>query len=272
LSSDITLDELRLTTRAEHERLGHVLRLGAAMTLQRHGTILCGFDAFLRVWEPRIHAALPARLQPWFRARRRGGFASADVEWLREVGHVAPVAMNARLAATLPLGDLAEAMGSLYVIESLAPEARAIAPGLKQSLDLAQGRGASYFHGFGGETAAMWANFRVLAALEIGDSPSNARRACLSAQRTFAALLDVFAPLAPPPGPAAVRSEPLPRIAPALLAAFGADAQACRPAPLADIHIDLPAGDEAEEDPALVELPMDEDGGDEGEVTQRMPL
>jgi heme oxygenase len=270
LSSDITLDELRLTTRAEHERLEHVLRLDAAMSLQRYGAILCGFDAFLRVWEPRIHAALPARLQPWFRTRRRGGFASADVEWLRDVGRIAPVPMNARLATTLPLGDLAEAMGSLYVIESLAPDGRAIAPRLKQTLNLAQGRGASYFHGFGGETAAMWANFRVLGALEIGDSPSNARRACLSAQRTFAALLELFAPIAPPIPD--IRREPLPRIAPALLAAFGADAQTSRPAPLADIHIDLPAEDEAEEDQALVELPMDDDGGDEGEATQRMPL
>jgi len=270
LSSDIILDELRLTTRAEHERLEQVLRLGAAMTLQRYGAILCGFDAFLRVWEPRIHAALPERLQPWFRARRRGGLASADVQWLRDVGHVAPVAMNAGLAAALPLDDLAEAMGSLYVIESLAPDGRAVALRLKQTLDVGQGHGASYLHGFGGETAAMWDNFRVLGALEIGDSPNNARRACRSAQRTFAALIDLFAPLAPP-APAAGRSEPSQRIAPALLAAFGADAQTSRPAPLADIHIDLPAEDEAEEDPALVELPMDDDS-DEGEATQRMPL
>ena len=60
------------------------------MPLERYGTILCGFDAFLRTWEPRIHAALPERLQAWFRARRRGGFASADVEWLRAVAGVAP--------------------------------------------------------------------------------------------------------------------------------------------------------------------------------------
>ena len=79
MSSDIALAELRLTTRAEHERIEHVLRLDEAMPLARYGAILCGFDAFLRVWEPRIHAALPARLQFWFRSRRRGGFASADV-------------------------------------------------------------------------------------------------------------------------------------------------------------------------------------------------
>src|SRR5881392_2253679 len=88
LSSDTTLAELRLMTRADHDRLQRILRLDAPMPLARYATILCGFDAFLRVWEPRIHAALPERLQSWFRARWRGGFASADVEWLRSVADV----------------------------------------------------------------------------------------------------------------------------------------------------------------------------------------
>ena len=193
----MALAELRLTTRAEHDRIEHILRLEEEMPLERYATILCGFDAFLRVWEPRVHAALPERLQPWFRARRRGGFASADVEWLRAVAGIAPIPMSSHLAATLPLGDLAEAMGALYVIEVSALGGRVIAPQLKRTLGLAQGRGASYFHGFGGETAAMWANFRVQAALEIGDSSHNTVRACQSAKRTFAALIELFAPLAP---------------------------------------------------------------------------
>jgi heme oxygenase (biliverdin-IX-beta and delta-forming) len=250
LSSDIAFDELRLTTRAEHDRLQHVLRLGEAMTLDRYGAILRGFDVFLRSWEPRIHGALPARLQPWFRARRRGGFASADVEWLRAVANIAPAAMTPRLAATLPLGDLPEALGSLYVIETLALDGRAAAPLLKQTLDIGQGRGASFFHGFGGESAAMWTNFRVLAALEIGDALPNARRACQSALRTFAALLELFAPLA---------------------VSGSADGPSSRPSPLADIHIDLPDDDDPEPDQALVELPID-DGEDDGGDTLRMPL
>jgi heme oxygenase (biliverdin-IX-beta and delta-forming) len=271
LSSDIALAELRLTTRAEHDRIEQILRLDEPMTLERYGAILCGFDAFLRVWEPHVHAALPQRLQPWFRARRRGGFASADVEWLRAIGNVAPVQANAGRAAALPLGDLAEVMGSLYVVESLALGGRVIAPLLKRTLGLDQGRGASYFHGFGGETGAMWANFHLLAALEIGDSPRNTLRACQSAKRSFAALIDLFAPLAPPAPPAAVRPEPLPVIAPALLAAFGADA-GTPPPPLADIHIDLPAEDGIEGDRTLVELPLDDIGEDGDGDTQRMPL
>lgn len=273
LSSDIALAELRLTTRAEHDRIEHILRLDEAMPLERYGAILSGFDAFLRVWEPRIHDALPQRLQPWFRARRRGGFASADVEWLRAVGNVAAVPMNARLAASLPLGDLAEVMGSLYVIEGSAMGGRVIAPQLKRTLGLGQGRGASYFHGFGGEAGAMWANFRLLAALEIGDSSRNTLRACQSAKRTFGALIELFAPLAPVPEPAPVRQAPLPVIAPALLAAFGGTAAAApHPAPLADIHIDLPTEDEGDDARTLVELPLDDGGEDDGGDTQPVPL
>ena len=60
------------------------------------------------------------------------------------------------------------------------------------------------------------------------------------------------------------------RIAPALLRAHGPeDDEPTRPAPLADIHIDLPPEDGEPGNDTLVELPMDDDfGGD----TIRMPL
>jgi len=270
LSSENALAELRLTTRAEHDRIEHLLRLTEPMPLARYAAIVGGFDAFLRVWEPRIHAALPERLQAWFRARRRGGLASADVEWLRDVAGIEPVDADAGAAAAVPLDDVCEVLGSLYVIEGSALGGRVIAPQLKRTLGVAQGRGASYFHGFGGETGAMWSNFRVLASLEIGESPRDIARACRSARRTFAALIALFDPLARPDAAPAFEHPAAPRIAPALLASMDVDdPDATRPAPLADIHIDLPAGDEPEDDAALVELPMDDDAGGD---TQRMPL
>jgi len=271
LSSETALTELRLATRADHDRLERLLRLDAPMPLARYGAILARFDAFLRAWEPRIHAALPERLQSWFRARWRGGFASADVEWLRSVGEVDTRPVDAPAAAGLPLADLAEVLGSLYVIESSALGGRVVAPLLKRTLGLGQGSGASYFHGFGGDSAAMWSNFRVLAALEIGDSQRDTVRACMSARRTFAALIDLFAPLAPTETPVAPRAAVAQRIAPALLMAHGPeDDEATRPVPLADIHIDLPADDEVDAGHTLVELPMD-DEADPGD-TLRMPL
>ena len=271
MSTENALAELRLTTRADHDRIEHLLRLTEPMPLERYAAILAGFDAFLRAWEPRIHAALPERLQPWFRPRRRGGFASADVEWLRAVAGLTPPKPAAHAAATLPLTDLAEVLGSLYVIEGSALGGRVIAPQLKRTLGLDQGRGASYFHGFGGEAAAMWSNFRVLAALEIGESSRDTVRACQSAKRTFAALTELFAPLAPAVEPAVAPASAPPRIAPALLMAYGPeDDEPTRPSPLADIHIDLPSEDGGTDGDTLVELPMD-DGDDAGD-TLPMPL
>jgi len=271
LSSDTALAELRLTTRAEHDRIENILRLTEPMPLERYAAIVSGFDAFLRVWEPRIHAALPARLQGWFRPRRRGGFASADVEWLLDVAGIEPTPFSTGMTAALPLYDLAQVLGSLYVIEGSTLGGRVIAPQLKRTLGLDQGRGASYFHGFGGETGVMWSNFRVLASLEIGESPKNTVRACQSAKRTFAALIDLFAPLAPVQAPAPAESAAPVRIAPALMVAWGEDDEdpdATRPAPLGDDHIDLPVDDAPADGDTIVELPLDEPGDD----TIRMPL
>jgi heme oxygenase len=273
LSTENALSELRLTTRAEHDRIEHILRLTEPMTLERYAAILCGFDAFLRAWEPRIHAALPERLHGWFRSRRRGGFASADVEWLRSVAGIEPLPTSAKQAAAIPLGDLAEVLGSLYVIEGAALGGRVIAPQLKRTLGLGQGRGASYFHGFGGETGVMWSNYRVLAALEIGDSSRNTVRACNSAKRTFAALIDLFSPLAASAEPAPVEPSTSQRIAPALLMAFGEeDPDATRPAPLDDdVDVDLPVDVEPDEGDTVLDIPLDEpeEGGSD---TVRMPL
>lgn len=271
MSSETALSELRLTTRAEHDRIERLLRLTEPMPIERYATILCGFDAFLRAWEPRVHAALPERLQGWYRPRRRGGFASADVEWLRSEAGLELPETSAHAAAVLPLGDLAEVLGSLYVIEGSALGGRVIAPQLKGTLGLAQGRGASYFHGYGGETGVMWANFRVLAALEIGESARDTVRACQSARRTFAALIEQFASLATE---VEAPAEPLApqRIAPALLMAFGGHAATPpRRAPPDDDHIDLPVDDEPGEGDTVFDLPFEEPA-DGNADTQPLPL
>ena len=259
MSTDKALSELRLTTRAEHDRIEQILRLTDPMPLERYAAVLAGFDAFLRAWEPRILDALPERLQGWYRPRRRGGFASADVEWLRAVAGIEPPAMHAAAAATLPLRDLPEALGSLYVIEGSALGGRVIAPHLKRSLGLDQGRGASYFHGFGGETGVMWSGFRTLAALEIGESSRATVAACRSAKRTFSALIELFAPLAPALEPASAPArQDAGTIAPALLQAWGAPDDDTLPMPLDGDHLELPLDLHGQESDTVFELPLDE--------------
>ena len=117
----------------------------------------------------------------------------------------------------------------------------------------------------------MWANFRVLAALEIGESASAIVSACQSARRTFAALSEQFASLAPdvetPAEPAAAQ-----RIAPALLRAFGGRAATPRqPAPPDQTHVDLPVDDEPGEGDTVFDLPLEEPADGNAE-TQPLPL
>jgi heme oxygenase len=198
--TDQVLGELRAATRHEHDRIDAILRLTDPMDIERYVAVMRGFDAFLAAWEARIATSLPPRLGPWFEARRRGGLARADVEWLRVttgLGRPSTSAPpDAGAVTALPLGELAQVLGSLYVIEGSALGGRVIAPRLKSTLGLDAGRGASYFHGFGEATGAMWRDFRAVVSQEIGASPAASAQACEAARRTFAALIEIFGPLA----------------------------------------------------------------------------
>ena len=195
MNVDVALAGLRSSTRDEHDRIERLLRLTDPMPLARYAAVMAGFDAFLGAWEPRVRAALPARLHEWFDARRRSAFAQADLQWLQAVAQVEPPPMSADAARTLPLDGLVEVLGSLYVIEGSALGGRVIAPLLERDMNLDRDAGARYFHGFGADTGAMWQDFRRLAAAEIGESPDAVARACASARSTFEALIATFAPL-----------------------------------------------------------------------------
>ena len=193
---DPLLAALRGATRERHARIESVLRLDAPMPLARYLAILCGFHEFLARWERAVHAALPGRLQAWFDERRRGVFAAEDIAWL-EVPPSPLLAEGARRAVEgLPLAGLAALFGSMYVIEGSALGAQVIAPRLERDLGLTPGRGASYFHGYGEHTGAMWREFRQRAADEVGSGAEAVEAACRGAERTFDALLDTFAPIA----------------------------------------------------------------------------
>jgi heme oxygenase len=195
-SPDPLLAALRGATRERHARIESLLRLDAPMPLARYGAILRGFHEFLARWEAAVHAALPERLQGWFDARRRGSFTAQDLAWLGTPSSP-PRAEDARRAVDgLPLAGLAALFGSMYVIEGSALGGQVIAPRLERELGLAPGRGASYFHGYGEHTGAMWREFRQRAAAEVGCGAEAVDAACRAAERTFDALLDTFAPIA----------------------------------------------------------------------------
>lgn len=167
------------------------------MPLSRYGAIVCGFHEFLMHWEAAIRIALPERLRAWFDERRHAHFAAQDIAHL---GLNAPTALcdAARSSvAGLTLDAMESAFGSMYVIEGSTLGGQVITPLLQTHLNLAPGQGASYFHGYGDRTGAMWREFRNVANQEVGDDETAIGTAAHSAAQTFSALIRTFQALPP---------------------------------------------------------------------------
>lgn len=186
------LPELRVATRAQHDRIEQLLLLDAPMPLPRYGAILVGFERFLTAWERELREAMPARLHGWLAARERLGFVRQDLTFL---GALVPRLPAVAVPRCLPQRSAAAAFGSLYVIEGSALGGQVITPRLRRDLGLEPGRGASYFNGHGERTGAMWREFRLKAEAEIGDDAASRRQACCAATQTFEALIATFEPL-----------------------------------------------------------------------------
>lgn len=196
------LVRLRHCTGPLHDRIETLLRLDAPMPLARYGRVVSGFHEFLQLWEARVRAALPQRLHGWFDERRRGQFAASDVAAL---GLHKDAALQRSAQEAQPLIDLASpdaVFGSLYVLEGSALGGQVLTPRLREHHGLTPEHGASYFHGFGARTGAMWREFRLLAQDEVGHDAARQTAACRAAVQTFEALLATFAPLAITPVPA----------------------------------------------------------------------
>lgn len=188
------LAELRSSTRPLHDDIERLLALEAPMELGRYQAIIGGFHSFLSRWEQDLLAALPPSLQGWFQERGRARFAADDLGYLASLG--LPAARPAPAAQPdLQDAGLASVFGSMYVIEGSALGGQVITPKLQRDMGLEPGRGASYFHGYGGRTGAMWREFRQKAVAEVGGEPAALRAASEAAQATFGALIATFRPL-----------------------------------------------------------------------------
>lgn len=189
---DGVLPELRAATRLQHDRIEQLLLLDAPMPLPRYVAILQGFEHFLAAWQQELREAAPPSVQGWLAARERLGFVRQDLAFLG--------AQRAHLDAhvvqrCLPERSVAAVFGSLYVIEGSALGGQVITPRLQRDLGLEPGRGASYFNGYGERTSAMWREFRLRAAAEIGDDAARRSQACRAAVQTFDALIAACEPL-----------------------------------------------------------------------------
>ena len=193
---DLAITPIRAATRDRHVHLESVLQLVAPLSRARYLAALRGFELFLSEWEPRIEAALPAQLRPWFSARSRRALLQRDLAHLDTDAEVlAPARRACRLAvAEIDLRTPAGTFGSLYVLEGSALGGQVIAAEAKATLGIDRGNGAGYFNGLDDHPAKRWASFRLLLEAQVGAKPAARRHACTAACQTFDALIVIFSP------------------------------------------------------------------------------
>ena len=181
------LAALRQATADRHRSIESLLSLDAALDLRRYGRMLRGFGLFLAAWEPQVRAALPRADAAWFTARSRRHLLEHDLQALR-----IPATQRAGALRGFALDDAASAWGSMYVLEGSALGGQVIARQLAQQLAIGPDTGGAYFHGWGGETGAMWRQFRERLEGELAGDAAALERACAAAVATFDALAATF--------------------------------------------------------------------------------
>lgn len=183
------LTRLRQATAPRHEAIECLLRLDGEIDGQHYRQVLAGFAAFLSAWEPAVRAALSADLQEWFDARSRLGFLRQDLQTLA----ITPPRAAEDITGALAVGTVAEALGSMYVLEGSALGGQVIAATVARTLGLTPKTGTAYFNGWGERTGANWREFRQVLEQRVPQVDHQA--AADAAVRTFEALLATFRPL-----------------------------------------------------------------------------
>ena len=179
------IPELRRATSARLAALDELMGPQCARDLGHYDRVLQALEAFLSVWEPAVKAALPPHLQPWFKERSRSQLARRDLEIL----DVMP--SPSCLASRVDIATVADAFGSLFVLESATQGAPAVAKALQHHHGINAVNGGSYFQAFGTFTSAMWRDYEQLVESWASDGLDRGQ-ATGAAMRTFDALEETF--------------------------------------------------------------------------------
>ena len=177
------LQRLREETRPVHERIEQDLEaLGMHRSLERYRLLVARFFGFYLGWEPRVADTLGD--EAFFGPRRKLHLLAQDLEFFGYDGRA--VEALPRCRSLPPVGNLAEAMGSLYVLEGSTLGGQVISRRLERSLGFRDGHGYAFFRSYGREVSSMWRGFGE--RLTAVSSPSSQEASIRSAQLTFARL------------------------------------------------------------------------------------
>jgi heme oxygenase len=178
------LQELKLQTYDNHTSLENSQLLRPisqkSLTLENYILILQKFYGFFYPLEQQIAHFPLAQYLPDVATRRKAGMLKQDLSQLTGQEQVFPLCQHVPVASTL-----AEACGSLYVMEGSTLGGKMIYKMVKDTLGLDQHHGLSFFYGYGPETGNRWKAFQqALLSLSAQDNSQDAR-IIESANNTF---------------------------------------------------------------------------------------
>ncbi|SAK95292.1 Heme oxygenase [Caballeronia fortuita] len=166
------LSRLKNETAACHTRLENALDL-MRDDLRRDDYIalLERFHGYVAPWEHAVAACMPASLAGFFDARRKAPLLADDLAALTGDARRAASLPRAAVDEDLPrMRSIADAFGSMYVMEGSTLGGRFIAPHVAARLALAPGEGNTYFDGYGPRTGSMWNAFRETAVASVPEA------------------------------------------------------------------------------------------------------
>jgi heme oxygenase len=177
------LERLRDETRPLHDDIERDLESSRMYSSVEGYRLLVGrFFGFYVAWEPEVGKAIAD--EEFFGPRRKLPLLQRDLEAL---GYdEAEIEALPRCGGLPPIGNLAEAMGSLYVLEGSTLGGQVISHRVERLLRFCDGHGYAFFRSYGRAANPMWRRFgERLAAVS---SPLTEETSIRSAQRTFVRL------------------------------------------------------------------------------------
>ena len=168
---------LRQATKSDHAAVeASINLLSATLTREEYVETLLRMESFVRGWESLAESLAPLKIKPLVHARMRHALLELDLQdLLGDVSRSRPAPLPSFHGST-------QFLGALYVIEGSRLGGQFIAQHVDDRLRL-NGRGTSYFRGFGDTTGSMWKE--VLQVLEREIPEGEAQIAIAAAKRMF---------------------------------------------------------------------------------------
>lgn len=177
------LAKLKESTRSQHEALESVVDvMNKAFTADDYKTLLTKFYLFYSAVEPKLPAG--ELLAEGFDIGPRNKTAMLEKD-LAALGTIDSVRAMPQWTGGPEIDSLAEAFGSIYVMEGATLGGQVITRQLKENLGITVENGGAFFNSYGKEVGPMWKAFGAAITAYAEKHPDEDDTIVVSARDTF---------------------------------------------------------------------------------------